>query len=90
MSAISSNRTIQLHFYEKYFITYVFCFMNIMSLTMTFCLLIVDLFSFKNFLWFFIGVKGESALTSIHDKGQKGEPGLDGTQGMKHINNIFM
>jgi len=33
----------------------------------------------------FSGIKGEPAHTSIHDKGQKGEPGLDGVQGMIKI-----
>lgn len=27
-------------------------------------------------------MKGEPAQMSIHDKGQKGEPGLDGIQGL--------
>lgn len=34
-------------------------------------------------------MKGESAQTPINDKGQKGEPGLDGVQGMNKIKSIL-
>lgn len=36
-------------------------------------------------LYIFKGLKGEAAQTSIHNKGQKGEPGLDGDRGMSEI-----
>jgi len=36
-------------------------------------------------IFIFKGIKGEAAQTSIHNKGQKGEPGLDGDRGMSII-----
>jgi len=36
-------------------------------------------------IYVFKGQKGEAAQTSIHNKGQKGEPGLDGDRGKSKI-----